>query len=211
MSRRNSLLSKLLAAFALRAPGRQPEPVELGRGIPTLGAGMSREWRPQRVLPVNPLFIWATLVMAFLLALLPWGRASIAPDFLALVLVFWNVHEPRRVGIGAAFVFGLIIDVHSAALLGQHALAYTLLSYGAIALHRRILWFPMGAQSLYVLPLLVISQLASLVIRLWVGGVFPGWSYFIESFVGAALWPVVTWLLLAPQRRPATRDETRPL
>ncbi len=212
--RLRSLLSRLQAAFALRAPGRRVlsrrvEPVELGRGIPVLGGS---DWRPERVLlPVNPLFIWVTLALAFLLNLLPWGRNSIAPDFLALALVFWNVHEPRRVGIGAAFVFGLIMDVHSAALLGQHALAYTLLSYGAIALHRRILWFPMGAQSLYVLPLLVISQVASLVIRLWVGGAFPGWSYFIESLIGAALWPLVTWLLLAPQRRPATRDETRPL
>lgn len=209
MSRGRSWWSKLQAAFALRAPRRRSTPVELGRGIPTLGGG---NWRPQHVLlPVNPLFIWISLTLVFLLNLLPWGRSVLVPDFLALALVFWNVHEPRRVGIGAAFMFGLVMDVHSAALLGQHALAYTLLSYGAIALHRRILWFPLGAQSLYILPLLVISQLSSLMIRLWVGGGFPGWSYFIESFIGAALWPLVTWLLLAPQRRPVTRDETRPL
>ena len=210
MSRSKSLLAKLQAAFALRAPRRgRIESVELGRGIPTLGGG---DWRPQHVLlPVNPLFIWISLAVAFLFNLLPWGRDSFAPDFLALALVFWNVREPRRVGIGAAFVFGLVMDVHDGALMGQHALAYTLLSYGAIALHRRIVWFPLGAQSLYVLPLLLISQLASLVVRLWVGGQFPGWTYFVESFVGAALWPVVTWLLLAPQRRPVSRDETRPL
>lgn len=170
------------------------------------------DWRPQAVLrQVSPMFIWLSLAAAFLLNLLPWDRASIAPDFLALALVFWNVHQPRRVGIGAAFVFGLLMDVHDAALFGQHALAYTLLSYGAIALHRRIQWFPLGAQSLYVLPLLIVSQVASLVIRLWVGGSFPGWLYFVESLVGAALWPLVTWLLLAPQRRPLDRDETRPL
>lgn len=208
--RRRSWWSKLQAAFALRAPGRgRAEPVELSRGIPTLGGG---NWSPQHVLlPVNPLFIWASLVVAFLVNLFPWGRDSIAPDFLAITLVFWNVHEPRRLGIGAAFLFGLVMDVHAGALMGQHALAYTLLSYGAIALHRRIRWFPLGAQSLYVLPLLLVSQLASLVVRLWVGGAFPGWGYFIESFIGAAFWPVVTWLLLAPQRRPVSRDETRPL
>lgn len=168
--------------------------------------------RPQHVLlPVNPIFIWVTLFIAFALNLLPWGRGSIAPDFLAMVLVFWNVHEPRRLGIGAAFAFGLLMDVHDAALLGQHALAYTLLSYGAIALHRRILWFPLGAQSFYIFPLLLVSQIASLVVRLWVGGAFPGWGYFLESAIGAALWPVVTWLLLAPQRRPVTKDDTRPL
>jgi rod shape-determining protein MreD len=53
------------------------------------------------------------------------GACAWLPDLLALVLVFWSVHQPLRVGVGAAFVFGLLMDVHQAALLGQHALAYT--------------------------------------------------------------------------------------
>jgi rod shape-determining protein MreD len=103
------------------------------------------------------------------------------------------------------------MDVHEAALFGEHALAYTLISYGAITLHRRILWFPLGAQALHVFPLLLVAQLASLAIRMWVGGTWPGWIYFGESGVGAVLWPLISWLLLAPQRRPTDPDETRPL
>ena len=142
---------------------------------------------------------------------MPWARDSMVPDWLALTLIFWNVHQPRRVGMGAAFVFGLLMDVHQGALFGQHALAYTLVSYGAIMLHRRIQWFPLGAQALHVLPLLLIAQLASLAIRMWVGGDWPGWWYFAPSLIGAVLWPLIAWLLLAPQRRPVERDETRPL
>lgn len=183
---------------------RPVEPMDLG----ATRAGQ----RPQYLLrPANPVFIWFSLVMALLLNLLPWGKTPFIPDFLALSLIFWNVHQPRRVGIGAAFLFGLLMDVHEGALLGQHALAYTLISYGAITLHRRIQWFPLGAQAVYVLPLLLIAQAATLAIRLWVGGEWPGWLYFGESLVGAALWPFVSWLLLAPQRRPTERDETRPL
>jgi rod shape-determining protein MreD len=168
--------------------------------------------RPQYLLrPANSLFIWASLFAALLLNLLPWGRQPFVPDFLALALIFWNVHQPRRVGMSAAFVFGLLMDVHDGALFGQHALAYTLISYGAITLHRRITWFPVGAQALHVLPLLLVAQLATLAIRMWVGGEWPGWVYLAESVVGALLWPVVSWLLLAPQRRPIERDETRPL
>src|SRR5215470_2342985 len=164
---------------------------------------------PKQVLrPVSPVFIWVTLAAGLGMDLLPWGRSPLVPDFLALSLVFWNVHQPRRVGIGAAFVFGLLMDVHDGALFGEHALAYTLLSYGAISLHRRILWFPLGAQALHIFPLLLVAQLASLLIRLWVGGTFPGWTYFAESVVGAVLWPAISWLLLAPQRRPIARDET---
>ena len=56
-----------------------------------------------------------------------WAACRRCPTSLALVLVFWNVHQPRRVGVGLAFVFGLLMDVHDGAVLGQHALAYTLL------------------------------------------------------------------------------------
>jgi len=91
----------------------------------------------QLLLPVNPLFMWLTLLLAFAFNLVPLGRTAYLPDLLALVLVFWNVHQPRRVGLGAAFVFGLMMDVHDSAVLGQHALAYTLLSFFAITIHRR--------------------------------------------------------------------------
>jgi rod shape-determining protein MreD len=113
--------------------------------------------------------------------------------------------------MAAAFVLGLLLDVHAGALLGEHALAYTLLTYGAIALHRRVQWFPIGGQMLIVLPLLLLAQAVVLLVRLWVGGEFPGWSYFLSAVVGTLLWPLLTRLLLAPQRRPLERDETRPL
>ena len=106
--------------------------------------------------------------------LLPLGRMPAMPDLLALVLVFWNVHQPRRVGVGVAFVFGLLMDVHQGALLGQHALAYTLLSFFAITIHRRLLWFTVPSQAVQVLPLFVAAHAVSLVVRMLAGGMFPG-------------------------------------
>jgi len=163
------------------------------------------------LLPVSPLFIAGSLAAGFLLDLLPWGQWVGVPDFVAVILVFWSIHQPRKVGIGVAFFMGLLMDVHDAALLGENALAYTLLSYFAIMLHRRVLWFPTGVQALHVLPLLLMAQVVSLVVRLLVGGQFPGWLYFAESFVAAAIWPLLTWILLAPQRRAIDRDDTRPI
>lgn len=198
----------LLTSSANRS--RNAEPVELV-SAGALGGGRAA-YRPSALLaPVNPLFIWCSLVVALGLNLLPVGPTPWLPDFVALGLVFWNVHQPRRVGIGAAFVFGLLMDVHDGALFGEHALAYTLLAYGAITLHRRVQWFPVGAQSLHVLALLLVAQCVSLAVRLWVGGGFPGWDYFFGSAIGAAVWPLVTWILLAPQRRPLERDDTRPI
>jgi rod shape-determining protein MreD len=168
--------------------------------------------RPHYILlPANPLFVLMTILSAFLINILPWGQWYGVPDMVALVLVFWSIHQPRMVGIGLAFFMGLMMDVHDATLLGQHALAYTLLSYFAIMIHRRVLWFPMATQALHILPLLVMAQAVQLVVRMFVSGKFPGWLYFLESLTATAVWPLVSWLLLAPQRRAIDRDDTRPI
>jgi rod shape-determining protein MreD len=168
--------------------------------------------RPHYILlPVNPAFIIISLVVTFLLNFLPWGTSFGVPDFVALTLVFWSIHQPRKVGIGVAFVMGLLMDVHTATLLGENALAYTLLSYFAITIHRRVLWFTPMNQTLHVFPLFLFSQVIRALVQFIVNHKFPGWLFFIESFVTAALWPVASWLLLAPQRRAVDRDDTRPI
>jgi rod shape-determining protein MreD len=165
----------------------------------------------QLLLPVNPFFIALTLVGAMLLEMLPLGRHPASPDLLALVLVFWNVHQPRRVGVGLAFTVGLVMDVHQGALLGQHALAYTLLSYLAISVHRRVLWFSLPAQALHVLPVFVAAHALSMLARLLAGGMFPGWWLLAAPVFEALLWPAVVLVLLAPQRRAPDPDQNRPL
>jgi rod shape-determining protein MreD len=168
--------------------------------------------RPHYILlPVSPVFIAVSLMAAFVLNLLPWGHFVGVPDFVALVLVFWGIHQPRKVGIGLAFCMGLMMDVHDSTLLGENALAYTLLSYLAIMMHRRVLWFPLMTQAFHVFPLLLLTQAIQLLVRFLASGRFPGWYYFIESVVAVILWPVATLILLAPQRRAIDRDHTRPI
>ena len=163
------------------------------------------------LMPVNPVFIWVSLLLAFAFNLIPMGRTGAVPDLLAVALVFWNVHQPRRVGLGAAFVFGLMMDVHDSAVLGQHALAYTLLSFFAITIHRRLLWFDLLTQALHILPLFLAAHAVSLAVRMLVGGMFPGWELMLAPVFESLLWPVVSLLLLAPQRRPPDPDQNRPL
>ena len=165
----------------------------------------------QLLLPVNPVFVWGSLLIALLVNLVPFGRVPAMPDVLAVALVFWNVHQPRKVGIGAAFVFGLLMDVHEGSLLGQHALAYTLLSYFAVTIHRRLLWFPVLSQAMQILPLFVAAHAVSFIVRMLAGGMLPGWELMLAPVFEAVLWPVATLLLLAPQRRPPDPDQNRPL
>ena len=140
-----------------------------------------------------------------------WGRAAWMPDFLALVLVFWSVHQTQRIGIGTAFFFGILMDVHQGAVLGQHALAYTVLSFLAIMIHRRLLWFSVPSQAVQVLPLFIISHAIELLARLIGGGVFPGLPLLVAPLLEALLWPLVSVVLLIPQRRAPDPDANRPL
>ena len=165
----------------------------------------------QLLMPVNPLFIWASLLLAMVLNMVPLGRVAWTPDLLMLLLVFWSVHQPSRVGMGAAFVFGLCMDVHQAALLGQHALAYTALTYVAITFHRRLLWLTLPVQAVQVLPWFFAAHVIELVLRLMAGGIFPGWSFLLAPLLEALLWPVASFVLLAPQRRAPDPDKNRPL
>jgi rod shape-determining protein MreD len=153
------------------------------------------------LLPVNPVFIWFSLFFAAALTMAPWGRMAALPDFLAVALV----------GVGAAFVMGLIVDVHQGALLGQHALAYTLLSFSAITVHRRLLWFTVGSQAVQIVPLFVAAHAVSLLVRMMAGSGFPGWGLVVAPLLESLLWPVTSFVLLAPQRRAPDRDKNRPL
>ena len=163
------------------------------------------------LLPARPGFIWGTLLAALFVNMLPLGRQPWMPDLLALVLVFWSVHQPLRIGIATAFLFGLVMDVHQTALLGQHALAYTALSYFAIMVHRRLLWFTVPSQALQVLPLFGSAHAIELAVRLLAGGSFPGWSMLLAPMIESLLWPLATIVLLAPQRRAVDPDKNRPL
>lgn len=169
----------------------------------------------QLLLPANPLFIWGSLLAALMLNMLMniglWGRQAWVPDLLAVCLVFWSVHQPLRIGVGIGFAFGLVMDVHQGAMLGQHALAYTVLGYLSVFMHRRLQWFDMLTQAVQVLPLLMAASVVALLVRMLAGGGFPGWSGFLAPLIEAFLWPLISWVLLAPQRRAPDPDEDRPL
>jgi rod shape-determining protein MreD len=156
----------------------------------------------EMVLPIKPAFIVFSFIAAALLNMLPasdwamWGR----PDFVALLVLYWCIEQPERIGFGAAFVLGLLMDVADGAFFGQHALAYSILAYAAIELHRRVRMFEAVSQVIYVIPLLLVNDLIVLAIRMLAGADFPGYRYFLGSLVAGAFWPVISVLLKLPQR-----------
>jgi rod shape-determining protein MreD len=152
------------------------------------------------LLPVRPWFIVATLVLGYLGNLLPLSGV-------ALALLYWYIQEPRFVGVGVAWLVGLLMDVGDATLFGQHALAYAVLAYAAEYFRRRVLRFPLWQQAAQVAVLLSICAVLVLLVRVVGGAPLPRWTYAVPPLVGALLWPFVSVVLQWPQRPPRSPAE----
>ncbi len=154
-------------------------------------------------MPASTGLIFLSVAAAYLLSVLPWSGAWLLarPDFVLLVILFWTVHEPRSVGQGAAFALGMLMDVSDSMLLGQHAFAYVLATYGAQVLRVRILSFHMPEQTLHVLGLALVASCTMLLLNLLLGAEFPGIAYFASPVLTALAWAPVNWLLFSPAAR----------
>jgi rod shape-determining protein MreD len=159
------------------------------------------------LMPARVSTIALSFAIALVLDFLPWKDLRLVPEFAALVLTFWCVRQPRLVGLGIGWAVGLISDAGNGVLLGQHALAYSVLAFLAVWLSRRILWFGPGLQAVHVAAMLLVAEGVTVLVRLAAGDQLPGWAVIVGPLAGAALWPTVSWLLLLPQRR-LEREQT---
>ena len=159
--------------------------------------------RPEEILrPARPWFVALTMLFGFLANLAPAAgfAAVLKPDFLALVILYWCIQEPRMMGVGFAWFAGLFMDVADATLFGQHALAYAVLAYSAEYFRRRVLRFTLWHQAAQVAVLLLFCAALVLLVRVVGGAPLPRWTYFVSPLVGALVWPLLSVALQRPQR-----------
>jgi len=95
---------------------------------------------------------------------------------------------------------GMLMDVANASLFGQHALAYSVMAFIALVLHRQVRMFSLRQQAPQAGLMLLAAQLVILLTGLLAGANFPGWLFFLASITGALLWPLLSALLRLPQR-----------
>jgi rod shape-determining protein MreD len=138
--------------------------------------------------PPSVRYVLITIIISFLRVDLP-----------LLVILYWCIHQPNYVGFAIGFVVGLLVDVTDGNILGQHAIAYTLAIFLALVIRLRILKFKLWQQALHILALLLMSQMLVALTHLFLPSAFPGWAYFAASFIGALLWPAITFALEYPQ------------
>jgi rod shape-determining protein MreD len=145
----------------------------------------------------------ASLVLAMGLRILPLPQNWFVynPDWIALVLIYWTMAIPDRVGVGTAWLTGLFADVLTERMLGQHAVAYSVIAYFSLRLYRRLRLYPLLQQSLWILLFLLIGQL----LILWTQNIKNTnaitWTYWLPSLTGGLMWPVVLVTLRRIRRR----------
>lgn len=161
--------------------------------------------------PASTGFIRLTLALAFVLNLLPTSFWPLYPEWVMLVLLFWSIRAPLVVGTGTAFMLGLLMDVVDGSLMGQHALAYVLVSYAGRVLSARILWLPLKQQMMHVTPILFAGALIEVLVRWFAGDEFPGYLYLLRPLITSLIWLPATYVLMLPQFLTKDRDYERPI
>jgi rod shape-determining protein MreD len=143
----------------------------------------------------NAILFWSSVVLCFLLQLMPLPQALLPfkPYWLALILVYWALETPGRVGLGLAFVVGLIGDALTGELLGEQALRLCILCFIILRFRSRLRFFPMWQQSLALFVLLLNDRVVLLMIRACAGEPSPPAAFWLAPVAGMLAWP---WLFL---------------
>jgi rod shape-determining protein MreD len=159
--------------------------------------------------PVSNIFILSSVLVALFLNGLPWEGIGLIlrPDFVALVMLYWCTHKPMRIGIGMSWAVGILADVADASLFGQHALAYTVLAFGGVVLHRRLQMFDLRQQTIQVFGIFAMTYAVYALVNWQVNG-YVVWPYFLGCLTSTLLWMPLSILFLAMRQKRADSNRT---
>ena len=162
---------------------------------------------PELQRPVSNTFIVLSVLVALFLNALPWEGVWLVlrPDFVALVMLYWCTHTPLRVGIGLSWAAGMLADVADASLFGQHALAYTLLAFGGVVLHRRLQMFDLRQQTTQGLGIFALTYGVYVLVHWQVNG-YVMWSYLLGCLTSTLLWAPLSIMFMAMRRARVERE-----
>ena len=140
-----------------------------------------------------------TMIAAVLLSLLPLPDVLLPfkPYWVAMVVIYWALETHDMVGMGLAFLTGLLVDILSGSLMGMHALSLVIMVFLVKRFRSRLRFFPPWQQAISVLGLLVNDRIILIWITALLGESMPTWQYWLAPLVGMAIWP---WLFLLLDR-----------
>ena len=144
-----------------------------------------------------------SMLVAFMLTAIPvpeWADAW-RPAWIAMVLMYWCLALPLRIGVLTGWCLGLLLDVMNGSILGQHALGLAFVAYIALMYHQRVRIYPLVKQAAFVGAVVFVYLLLMLWIYRFLGSVEYGSEYLMGSVTTALLWPWVYVVLRDVRRR----------
>ena len=147
--------------------------------------------------PMNSYYGFGKILLSLIFAMclrvvpLPLEWAPFNPDWVLLTLIYWALAMPERVGIFHAWSFGLLTDVLTGRLFGQYAMAYSLVIYLCLKLHKRLRQFPLIQQALFIFFCLLLSQLLLFLVKNALHPAQLHSSFWLPVLTGTLAWPVV--------------------
>lgn len=147
--------------------------------------------------PASNWFVAASLVLALILNFLPLqgDMLTFRPDFVAIVIAYWSVNYPHKIGMSVAFGMGLLMDVGNTGILGQHALAYCVIIYLTVIFGRRLRLFNSMQQAPQIGLILLIMQIVTVLVAISGGSALPDGQYFFATVTGTLFWAPGSLLL----------------
>ncbi len=151
----------------------------------------------------SQLILASTFLVALIISLVRWPdwAQSFRPDWVGLVLIYWCLAIPHRVSIGTGWAVGLVEDILYGSLLGQYALAKSVIAFMAVKLHLKIRMFPRWQQAVVVFLMLLTGQVMVAWIKAFTDQASTTMPYFSPSIVGMVLWPWLFVILRDIRRR----------
>ena len=145
----------------------------------------------------------ASFVVATILTIMPIPVQAepFRPEWILLMVIYWSMATPRMVGIGSAWVIGLLVDVLRGALLAQHALGFALTAYISIRFHQRVRIYPLHQQALFIAMILLPYMSATLWVYGALGQASDSWTYWAPVLTSAIAWPIISLLMQIVRRK----------
>lgn len=143
----------------------------------------------------GPIWVYGTLILCWLLDLLPWGSEPMVPSCLYLSLVFWSIYRPERMYFLLVFLLGILVDAGTGAVFGQNALIFCTAVFITQLMSLRLQWLSGIGQALNLIPVFLLPTVILTAESLFLGDFTFSWTWLAKAGVSVVIWPIWSWLL----------------
>ncbi len=148
-----------------------------------------------------------TLLMGMVLTILPLpGRAVwLRPYWVLLIIIFWVLSSPGWVGIGVAWLIGLVMDLLTGTILGQQAFLFSLIAFFVLKLQNWMVHMPLIQQTSAILLLVIIYSIINMFLTVFILHAPVDKDFWLPAVTSVVVWPWLSGLLYICQRNAIAR------